>query len=59
LQNDSVEKKETIETVAGPAAAAVGEADPNLPQYLGCMFSRSVEDPDRNVWEILWMSQAA
>jgi predicted lactoylglutathione lyase len=23
------------------------------------MFSRSVEDPDGNVWEIMWMDPAA
>jgi hypothetical protein len=23
------------------------------------MFSRSVEDPDGNVWEIMWMNPAA
>ena len=41
------------------ATAAGGRADPNPAQDHGFMFSRSVEDPDGNVWEIMWMDPAA
>jgi uncharacterized protein len=34
-------------------------ADPSPAQDRGFMFSRSVEDPDGNVWEIMWMDPAA
>jgi hypothetical protein len=34
-------------------------ADPSPAQDHGFMFSRSVEDPDGNVWEIMWMDPAA
>jgi predicted lactoylglutathione lyase len=27
-------------------------------QALGFLFNRHVEDPDRNVWEIMWMDAA-
>jgi uncharacterized protein len=40
-------------------SAAGGRADPNPAQDHGFMFSRSVEDPDGNVWEIMWMDPAA
>jgi predicted lactoylglutathione lyase len=36
-----------------------GRADPNPEQDHGFMFSRSVEDPDGNVCEIMWMDAAA
>jgi predicted lactoylglutathione lyase len=45
-------------TLAG-ATAAGGRADPNPVQDHGFMFNRSVEDPDGNVWEIMWMDAAA
>jgi predicted lactoylglutathione lyase len=34
-------------------------ADPNPAQDHGFMYSRSIEDPDGNVWEIMWMDVAA
>ena len=40
-------------------SAAGGRTDPNPPQDHGFMFGRSVEDPDGNVWEIMWMDPAA
>jgi predicted lactoylglutathione lyase len=42
-----------------PSTAAGGSPDPNPAQDFGSMFSRSVEDPDGYVWEILWMDVAA
>jgi predicted lactoylglutathione lyase len=40
------------------AIAAGGRADPNPAQDHAFMFSRSIEDPDGNVWEIMWMDAA-
>jgi predicted lactoylglutathione lyase len=45
-----------------PSAARLGagdSADPNPVQDHGVMFSRSIEDPDGYVGEVLWMIPAA
>jgi len=47
--NDTIEK----------GVAAGGRADPTPVQDLGFMFNRHIEDPDGNVWELLWMNPAA
>jgi uncharacterized protein len=43
----------------GWTVAATAGADPNPPQDHGFNFSRSIEDPDGYVWEIVWMDAAA
>ena len=55
----SVEAREEVDTAIAAAVAAGGRADPNPVQDLGFMYGRSAEDPDGNVWEILWMDPAA
>ena len=55
----SVDSREAVNEVLAKATAADGKADPNPVQDHGFMFSRSVEDPDGNVWEIMWMDPAA
>ncbi len=55
----SVETREDVDTAIAAAVAAGGTADPNPVQDLGFMYGRSAEDPDGNVWEILWMDPAA
>ena len=55
----SVESRDAVNATLAKAAAAGGGADPNPSQDHGFMFSRSVEDPDGNVWEIMWMDAAA
>jgi predicted lactoylglutathione lyase len=55
----SVESREAVNATVVEAAAAGGRGDPNPAQDHGFMFSRSVEDPDGNVWEIMWMDPAA
>ncbi len=55
----SVESRDAVNATLAQAAGAGGRADPNPPQDHGFMFSRSVEDPDGNVWEIMWMDSAA
>jgi predicted lactoylglutathione lyase len=55
----SVESRDAVNATLSQATAAGGGADPNPSQDHGFMFSRSVEDPDGNVWEIMWMDPSA
>jgi uncharacterized protein len=55
----SADSRDAVNATLTHAAAAGGRADPNPPQDHGFMFGRSVEDPDGNVWEIMWMDQSA
>ncbi len=55
----SVESRDAVNATLARATAAGGGADPNPAQDHGFMFGRSVEDPDGNVWEIMWMDMAA
>jgi len=41
------------------AALVSGGSDANDPIDYGFMYSRSFEDPDGHVWEIVWMDEAA
>jgi len=54
----SVDSREAVNATLAQATTAGGGADPNPSQDHGFMFSRSVEDPDGNVWEIMWMDPA-
>ena len=49
----SVDSRDAVDATLARAVAAGGRADPNAAQDHGFMFSRSVEDPDGNVWEIM------
>jgi uncharacterized protein len=55
----SVDTCDAVDATLTRAVASGGSADPNPPQDHGFMFSRSVEDPDGYVWEIVWMDAAA
>src|ERR1700727_2856544 len=55
----SADSRDAVNATLAQAAAAGGHADPNPAQDHGFMFGRSVEDPDGNVWEIMWMDPAA
>ena len=55
----TTDSRDSVDATLKRAVAAGGRADPNPPQDHGFMFSRSVEDPDGNVWEIVWMNPAA
>ena len=55
----TVDSREEVDATLDRAVAAGGQADPNPKQDHGFMFSRSVQDPDGNVWEIFWMDPAA
>ncbi|AGB42942.1 VOC family protein [Mesorhizobium sp. CO1-1-7] len=51
--------KDEVNATIEKGVAAGGRADPNPAQDLGFMFNRHIEDPDGNVWELLWMNPAA
>jgi predicted lactoylglutathione lyase len=55
----SVDSRDAVDATLKRAVAAGGRADPNPAQDLGFMFNRHIEDPDGNVWEILWMDPTA
>jgi uncharacterized protein len=55
----SVDSRDAVNATLTRAVAAGGRADPNPAQDHGFMFNRTVEDPDGNVWEIVWMDTAA
>jgi predicted lactoylglutathione lyase len=55
----SVDTRDTVDATVTRAVAAGGRADPNPVQDHGFMRNRSVEDPDGNVWEVMWMDMAA
>jgi hypothetical protein len=55
----SVDSREAVDATLARAAAAGGRADPNPVQDHGFMYGRSIEDPDGNIWEIMWMDMAA
>ena len=55
----SADSREAVNATLARAAAAGGRADPNPAQDHGFMFLRTIEDPDGNVWEIMWMDAAA
>lgn len=55
----SVDSRAEVDAVAEKAGTAGGRVDASPPQDHGVMYSRSVEDPDGHVWEIMWMDAAA
>ena len=55
----SVDSRDAVDATLQRAVAAGGRADPNPAQDLGFMFNRHVEDPDGNVWELMWMDSSA
>jgi len=55
----SVDSRDAVNATLTRTIAAGGRADPNPAQDHGFMLNRHVEDPDGNVWEIMWMDAAA
>jgi hypothetical protein len=55
----SVDDRNAVDATLARATAAGGRADPNPKQDHGFMYGRSAEDPDGNVWEIMWMDATA
>jgi predicted lactoylglutathione lyase len=55
----SLDSRAAVDETVDRVVKAGGRADPNPAQDHGFMFSRSVEDPDGNVWELFWMDANA
>lgn len=55
----TADTRDGVDQTVTRAAGAGGKADPNPTQDHGFMYGRSVEDPDGNVWEIVWMDMSA
>jgi uncharacterized protein len=54
----SAGSREGVDELA-EAALASGGSDANEPVDHGFMYSRSFQDPDGHVWEVVWMDEAA
>jgi uncharacterized protein len=54
----SAGSREGVDELA-EAALASGGADANDPLDYGFMYSRSFQDPDGHVWEVVWMDEEA
>jgi hypothetical protein len=55
----TADARDDVDATVSRAVAAGGRADPNPKQDHGFMYGRSIEDPDGNVWELVWMDAAA
>jgi uncharacterized protein len=55
----SADSREDVDALAGKANAGGGTADPIPTQDYGFMYSRSFEDPDGHIWEVVWMDVEA
>ncbi|CAN7196357.1 VOC family protein [Bosea sp. LjRoot9] len=55
----TADSRAEVDATIEKGVAAGGRADPNPAQDLGFMFNRHIEDPDGNVWEVLWMDPSA
>jgi predicted lactoylglutathione lyase len=55
----SAESREGVDALVGKVNQAGGKADPAPKQDHGFMYSRSLEDPDGHIWEVVWMDVAA
>jgi predicted lactoylglutathione lyase len=49
---------EAVDTIVEAAGASGGKADVNPRQELGFMYSRSFEDTDGHVWEMVFMDMS-
>lgn len=54
----SAESRERVDELADIALAS-GGSPANDPMDFGHMYSRSFQDPDGHIWEVMWMDPAA
>lgn len=52
----TVDDRAQVDALVAATSDSGGRADPNPGQDMDFMFSRTVEDPDGHVWEIVWMA---
>jgi predicted lactoylglutathione lyase len=55
----SCDSRGEVDDLAERAATSGGRADPAPRQDYGFMVSRSLEDPDGHIWEMMFMDMAA
>ena len=55
----SADSREDVDAMTDKAGAAGGKLDPCPKQDMGFMYSRSFEDPDGHIWEVVWMDMDA
>jgi uncharacterized protein len=55
----SADSRDEVDDLVGKATSGGGKADPNPSQDYGFMYGRSFDDPDGNIWEVVWMDPAA
>ncbi|MGY3621201.1 VOC family protein [Bradyrhizobium sp. USDA 10063] len=55
----SADSRDAVDDITGKAKDAGGNADPSPKQDYGFMYSRSFEDPDGHIWEVVWMDVEA
>ena len=55
----SADSRDAIDDLIDRAAKAGGKSDPGPKQDHGFMYSRSFEDPDGHIWEVVWMDVEA
>jgi uncharacterized protein len=55
----SADSRAEVDALADTAATSGGRADAAPAQDYGFMYSRSIEDPDGHIWEMMWMDAAA
>ena len=54
----SADDRQAVDTIVDAAGTSGGKADVNPPQDPGFMYSRSLEDVDGHVWEIVYMDMS-
>ena len=54
----SADTRQSVDTLVDAAGAHGGKADVNPRQDLGFMYSRSFEDVDGHIWEIVFMDMS-
>jgi predicted lactoylglutathione lyase len=54
----SADSRQAVDTLVDAAGASGGKADVNPRQDLGFMYSRSFQDVDGHVWEIVFMDMS-
>jgi uncharacterized protein len=52
----SRDSREEVDATVERGAGATGIADPREPMDLGFLYNRTVEDPDGNTIELVWMN---
>ena len=55
----SADSRNGVDALVDKANLAGGKADPSPKQDHGFMYSRSLEDLDGHIWEVVWMDVAA